>query len=326
MTQISDDILIRFFNNDCTDDELIAIKNWLEEDEANAERLFELEQMVMAVESMHTDDRLRKNISDKISMRQARVKTPLGRRTSRTAIRWAAAVAVLFAVAFIAAMFMRRQPEVKIIHIAATSSSRSVVLPDSTVVYLNRNSTLSYPERYVSGLRQVSLRGEGYFEVTKDSKHPFIVNGQYLSVEVLGTRFNFISRDSGDNSVSLVDGSVEVSAASLNESVILVPGQKANYDIATGDLTVCDTKPAIDAAWHNHIIPFENVNIRQICDILVQLYGVQIDLDSGVNLEKTYSGATVYYDEIDSTLVRLGYTLPIDYTRTQDGFLIMSRN
>ncbi|MDE7473766.1 MAG: FecR domain-containing protein [Muribaculaceae bacterium] len=323
MVQLSEDIIIRFINNTCTDDELVAVRSWLDESDDNARQLFELEQIVMQSRCMSDGSLMRTRIADGVKMRLAQSRIKPKRYTFGRVAAWASGIAAMIAVIAVSGIMMLGQPDVKTMHVAATSSSRSVILPDSTVVYLNRNSTLSYPELFVADRREVTLDGEGYFEVTKDREHPFVVNGKYLSVEVLGTKFNFISRDTIDNSVSLLEGSVEVLMSSQNEGVVLAPGQKASYNVSTGYFTVNDTKAVIDAAWHDRLIPFENANIGQICDILIQLYDVDIELDPRIDLAKTYSGVTVYYDKVDSTLTRLGYTIPIDFDY-KEGHIVIS--
>lgn len=73
---------------------------------------------------------------------------------------------------------------------AAYAEVRTILLPDSTEVTLNRYSTLTCPVRFKGKNRNVSLSGEAYFEVHKDARHPFIVQAEEVKVKVLGTHFN----------------------------------------------------------------------------------------------------------------------------------------
>lgn len=73
---------------------------------------------------------------------------------------------------------------------AAYAEVRTILLPDSTEVTLNRYSTLTCPVRFKGKNRNVSLSGEAYFEVRKDARHPFIVQAEEVEVKVLGTHFN----------------------------------------------------------------------------------------------------------------------------------------
>lgn len=82
-----------------------------------------------------------------------------------------------------------------------------MVLGDGTLVCLNSESELRYPVRFDGEERQVFLRGEGYFEVTKDPDHPFVVEVENARIEVLGTTFNVCSYEEEERVVTtLVEG------------------------------------------------------------------------------------------------------------------------
>ncbi|NKN80582.1 FecR domain-containing protein, partial [Weissella cibaria] len=65
-----------------------------------------------------------------------------------------------------------------------------VLLPDSTVVWLNSESELRYPCNFLASARKVSLSGEAYFEVFKNRRNSFTVSTSWAEVKVLGTGFN----------------------------------------------------------------------------------------------------------------------------------------
>lgn len=325
MGQISECILIKFINNTCSDKELLAVKEWLDESDENVVELLELERMSSLASALRDDSETRRRMREKIQTRIDNAGAIKRYRTGRFIMRWTASVAAMVAILFTAGYFVLREPQVKMMRVAALSESRCVMLPDSSIVYLNVNSELKYPVQFADDMRRVELIGEGYFEVKSNRSKPFVVEGEYLDVTVLGTQFNFISRQGQISSVSLKEGLVEVSSSDGDEGVALIPGQKASYDLNTGLLTVSETKAAVDAAWHDNIIPFEKASMSDIRDILQQLYNVEIKLDSSLDLNKTYSGVTVYFDEIDSTLNRLSHTLPITYTKSNNTITISTK-
>lgn len=325
MTQIPNDLIIRFINNECSDEELATVRNWLDESEENVIELFETERAAHQAALLREDEaqrkRLEKKLHDRVTIGERYLKQ---RRRHRFAL-WATGAAASIAIVFISGFLLTRIPEVKMKHIAASEESVSLLLSDSTRVYLNKNSSLIYPEVFAEDSREVELRGEGYFEVAHDSKRPFRVTGEYLKVEVLGTRFNFVSKDEDSNSVSLIEGSVEVFTPGQGSGVVIEPGQKALYSVDTGHLTVQNTNAAADASWHNRVIPFNNANIKEIIEILRQLYDRDIELDDNVDLQKTYSGVTVYCDDLDSTLSRLANSIPIRFVTKEDRTVIYSK-
>lgn len=325
MSQISEDILIRFISNSYIDEDLKVVRAWIEESDENSRSLFEMEQIATLSTAIHDDRHAENRLREEIRRRIIRNEIQSRKQKRKSLFLRLSGAAAVFAAIFTVGYLAFRTPRQPMIYVAATDESISVVLPDSSVVFLNRNSQLAYPEHFADNHRRVELTGEGFFEVSHDRNRPFTVVGPHLSVEVLGTLFNFVSNDSACNSVSLLEGSVEVMTDNQAEGVVLEPGQKAIYSVDEGRLTVQDANVAIDAVWHDRLIPFENANMVQIVEILNQLYDVDIELDGSVDLSKTYSGLTVYYGNIDSTLTRLTHTLPIRFSDEGDKIVIRSK-
>lgn len=325
MTQIPEDLIIRFINNSCSNEELVAVKNWLDESEENATRLFELEQTALYASSLQSNDSQRERLEAKITECIAAGDKQMKQKARHRFISIATSAAAMIAVVIMVGIYFMHTPDIRMIHVASTTESISVTLPDSTVVFLNKDSYLTYPETFASNSREVELRGEGYFEVSHDCSRPFKVTGKYLTVEVLGTQFNFVSRDTTRNSVSLIEGSVEVFTDNQKEGVVLNPGQKAIYSVATGHLTIRNANTAADASWHDKIIPFDNANLKEIVEILQQLYDTEILLDNSVDLNKTYSGVTIYCESLDSTLTLLSNSIPIRFSNKDHKTIIYSK-
>lgn len=102
-----------------------------------------------------------------------------------------------------------------------------VVLSDGTEVLLNSDSRLSYPTVFKGKERVVSLEGEAYFNVTKNTEHPFIVKSGNVQVRVLGTEFNMCSYTPDNVRVTLIEGKVAVSDTCSLQTVEMKPGQSA---------------------------------------------------------------------------------------------------
>ncbi|HTN08741.1 FecR family protein [Agriterribacter sp.] len=103
-----------------------------------------------------------------------------------------------------------------------------IMLPDSTNVHLNSGSSLVYNKDFGNNNREVWLKGEGFFEVTKDAVHPFWVNTSRMTVKVLGTVFNVKAYDTREDiETTVVEGKVEVSLKEdAEKKVILLPNEK----------------------------------------------------------------------------------------------------
>lgn len=323
MKEIDDNILVRFLQGQCSDEELTEVEEWLKRSDDNARRLFVMERVYDKVYGDAMPERevekALESVHRKAESRRLRV---VG---MRRLLRYAA-VALLFIVAGGCLWFLGVSSKILnhteyILAQASSDHPRFVKLPDGTQIWINRGSSLRYPSAFEKGIREVELIGEGYFEVAKDSLKPFVVNSDMASVKVLGTVFDFKNDGQGNSAeVSLIEGSVEVNSQKSSGSIMLTPGQKVSINRATGRMTVSDVNAKLDAVWHNRLIPFENADIRQIANTLEQLYGVKIVVDQSIDRNSTYSGQIRQKESIDTVLNLLRNTLPITYSR-KDGVI-----
>lgn len=166
-----------------------------------------------------------------------------------------------------------------------------LVLSDGTKVWLNADSKMKYPVSFGKDKREVSLHGEGYFEVAKDSTRPFIVSTDKMDVKVLGTTFDVNTyEDEGKSFVVLVEGLVEVSAGK-GESRIITPGHMAEvnmYDTqAKIQISKCDAEHYI--AWKNGNFSFRNASLTEILKRVSRYYDVTV-IREQVFEEEYYTG------------------------------------
>lgn len=189
----------------------------------------------------------------------------------------AAAVALLCLSVWTAYLYM--QP-VAMQTVSTLAETRTVNLPDRTSVTLNHYSTLTYPERFKTDNREVELNGEAYFEVSKDKKHPFIVQTEAVDVRVLGTQFNVDAyRDSPDVRTTLLTGSVAVSNKSNSEHMILKPNEIAIYNKVEKKLTRKLLEDATDEiSWRHGEFIFDDVPLRDIARELSNSFGTTIQI------------------------------------------------
>ena len=162
-----------------------------------------------------------------------------------------------------------------------------LVLSDGTFVLLNPQSELTYPVKFDStSTREVTLRGEGYFEVTK-STNRFVVNTDNMKLQVYGTTFNVISRDNLPDEAVLVEGVVSITPknSSDGKETVLHPGDKSFVD-KLGQLTVTQTNLAEYAAKRNGYILFNGKTIKQVISSLELYYDVQFIVKNDAILKK----------------------------------------
>lgn len=161
-------------------------------------------------------------------------------------------------------------------------------LPDGTVVFLNSSSSLHYPVSFAKlAKRKVFLTGEGYFEVAKDTSHPFVVGAGKQEVEVLGTHFNInYYKEEQAITTTLLEGSVKV----LNGHKIayLKPGQQSMASPDEKNILIgpADLQEAV--AWKNGDFVFNGKNIKDIMNSLSRWYDVDIQYQGEITKELYY--------------------------------------
>ncbi len=201
-------------------------------------------------------------------------------------LRYAAMIAAVGLVSFFAYQHGQRQLSEEFSEIViepALGSRTKAILPDGTSVWLNSGSKLTYSQGFGLTDRQVSLEGEGFFEVTKNKNLPFSVKSGILQVNVLGTKFNF--RDYPDDSeaeVVLSEGFVSLKSlmAGNHESKTLIPGQRAVLNKKTGKFELDEYDARKSRMWTQGFLILDGESIYTIAKKLERFYGVKVTVSS----------------------------------------------
>ena len=282
MSKLNEDIIIRYLENRCSEEDFVLINEWMKESDENAGELFRMEEIYQLGKFPFEEENL-----------VARAERRLGRRLEqenqkkqevfklRSVLRYAAAIVGVIVLAAGLAYWFRNKAEELVVASAAHGQVREMLLPDGTKVWLNQSSVLKYPRAFEGKERHVYLDGEAYFEVARNHEKPFMVKSPAMDVRVLGTSFNIKCRpDNSFAETTLIEGEVEVKDKSDKGRITLLPGQKAVLNRVTGRMQVKQVDPKMEIVWHNDLIPFEKSSIFQIAAALERFYGVKIILIS----------------------------------------------
>ena len=147
-----------------------------------------------------------------------------------------------------------------------------LILADGTHVWLNAETELRYPVQFNGKERVVYLKGEAYFEVSKNKEKPFLVQVDDMSVKVYGTEFNVNTYNNIET--VLVTGSVSMNQG--GKEVLLKPNQKGVFDQVSGKITVADVDVLAYVSWKNGDFIFRNESLNSIMDKLSRWYGLEV--------------------------------------------------
>lgn len=286
-------LLPRYCEGIATVEEQQRVKDWMRESEENRRIVRQMEMLYLAADTVH--------VINKVNTEKALVKVK-GKKTERRKVAWwewaQRVAAVLFLplfAAFLIEHYGGKDADVQMLEARTNPGmTTSVVLPDSTVVYLNSESSLRYPSTFEGkNQRKVELRGEAFFKVTRDVEKHFIVSTSHQSqIEVLGTSFNVEAYDDmSDVSTTLIEGKVNFSfqAGGHKKQVALKPGQKVVYDSANGATRLYETSGETETSWKDGKIIFNNTPLKDALHILSKRYNV-VFTQTNAHLDESFTG------------------------------------
>ena len=201
-----------------------------------------------------------------------------------------------------------------------------IVLPDGSKIWLNNNSKLTYPKNFNQSVRQVELIGEGYFEIQRNVKVPFIVKTSDISIKVLGTKFN-ISAYPNDKFIetTLISGKVTVQS-NENPEVIstLNPGESMTFDKLNNRAAIASVDTKFYTYWMKGEFVFKDERFETLAKRIERIYNVEITFDDPTLKEKTYTGDFKVDDNIYSILeiFKRSTSVPIEYVTDRNKITI----
>ncbi len=180
----------------------------------------------------------------------------------------------------------------------------SVVLPDSTKVWITNGTTLCYPDKFDSEVREVVLEGEAYFEVTHDEEQPFYVILGEHRVRVFGTKFAVVAYP--DDSVirtDLISGAVtldikQASNSTQYQSYTVKPSHNLIYYKETGKVTEAKISAGFYSYWQNGIYEFTDEKFERLVQKIERIYNVKVVFEDESLKNKTFTGTFKVDDNI----------------------------
>ncbi|MEM7654955.1 MAG: FecR domain-containing protein [Bacteroidota bacterium] len=224
-------------------------------------------------------------------------------------IRWGTAIAAAIAV-LVAVYFML--PQNQTFTTPVGGSPMAVNLPDGSPVLLNDESSLTFSERKWDRARNLELKGEAYFEVTKGDK--FRVQTAFGDVQVLGTKFNVFARN-GRLMVTCFEGKVQVLTSDETEEAILLPG--SSVSIVDNDLEEVQTVGKEGPGWDEGKFTYQQVPMRVVLGELERQFDIRIQ-DQQLVENQIWSGV-FFNNNLENALRMVGTPAKVDFVLVQEG-------
>lgn len=187
-----------------------------------------------------------------------------------------------------------------------------VTLPDGTVVQLNADSKLKYPEKFTDTSRIIEFEGEAFFTVAKDKTRPFSINSKQTVVRVLGTHFNLCAYPH-ENTANVVveEGRVKFSVKGKKDFLILTANQQGIYT-ADHALKQQNVYAAAYYGWRNNQLQFNDEKLGDIAQSLERWYNIKVIIKNAALKDERYTGK-FNNPAISSVLNSISFAIKFNY-------------
>ena len=201
---------------------------------------------------------------------------------------------------------------------------KEVHLPDGSIVLLNGSSEIKFLDNFNENTREVDLKGEAFFSVTKDGR-PFIVKTENAKTTVVGTKFNV--RSYGEKTeVFVKEGKVRVKQNKLiDEAVELTKGQFSSVIKDLAPASPKEVDPYL-LSWIDGKLEFNQTKLTEIVDELERFYNTKITIENYNDLKNLTITGSFNHQKIDTLLAMICTALNIDFEKQNDGYLIKNKS
>jgi len=315
--KLSADILEKYFNGDCNENEIAEVNSWynsFEHDEDDISTLSDREKELFR-------DLMLNNIRDNIQKAETNNVINLKRKKVKMPAVSPAA------------------NEEELVVNNMTSAIQKITLSDGSKVWLSPNSQLTYLKVFAAHSRQVSLSGEAFFEVTKDHARPFSIYSGKITTKVWGTSFRIKSYKNDIPKVDVVTGKVSVSIYKANraatdlsspvqtdpvQEVMLTPNQEAVYNKGLNTLKKnAEIRDTTINIWKKTTVSFDNAPMAEVFKVLSKKFKVHIwSADKKVNTD--YLNADFTDESLPAIMEMLKNTMDVNYAVNGNEFVLVS--
>lgn len=327
-----ENIILRYLNNEADAGEKSQLLDWLKEDESNKKVFLDTCNIWLASGNIQISEEEQNNAFERLSasIDSYEKENRQNKSAFRIPLRRAVAVAAIFIIAFSIAGFLvgkrysAPNTESLIVNniVIGQDKKEIVTLPDGTSVWINSNSKLTYPDRFLGDTRLVRLEGEAFFNVTKDENKPFIVESEDMKVKVLGTEFDFKNYKNQKNiETSLLSGEVEVFFENVKESIILKPSQRITFNKDSKTFDIKDFDVTQQTIWINNELTFSNERLSDILTKIGYWYGTEVICEGNINPDQKLS-FTIRNESKEELFKTISLIAPIRYEISEEKIVV----
>lgn len=207
---------------------------------------------------------------------------------------------------------------------APLGSRTKLYLPDGTLVWLNAGSKITYSQGFGMDNRQLTLEGEGYFEVVYNQGLPFEIHTREVDLRVLGTKFNFKNySDEEEATVNLLEGRVALHNGLKSMSdLYLSPNEKMVMNKHTGEMVKTKNRAENSKLWTHDELFFDEELLQDIAKKLMRSYDVEIEIADSLKNRRFYGSFKVRGNTIEEVLETIASTNRMKYRYENEKYIL----
>jgi transmembrane sensor len=176
-------------------------------------------------------------------------------------------------------------------------------LSDGSEVWMNSETLLTFPSQFSVNKREITISGEAYIRVAKNSRVPFFVKLPNSSIQVTGTEFNVNTYDSVATNVALIEGGLNL--VTKSSTVKINPGIMALYNSRSNVVERKKFNEKRTLSWREGIFYFDGASLNDIAKVVSRWYGIKTKIDRSDLLQKRFAGMLNKHQSIEIFLDNL---------------------
>lgn len=238
---------------------------------------------------------------------------------------WTVAACAVFIISIGSYQFFNQHKKAEI-EITSTitfkNDIRLINLPDGTRVWLNQNSKIEYPVHFLNTERNVTLKGEAFFEVKRDPSRPFVITSGAIKTTVLGTSFNIKAYNEKQPEVNVRTGKVKVEGET--NSVLLLRGDKAVYTAESSKVKKEKTN-VLEPEWKKALLYVDGLTLEQVLEKLKEENNFEVNYLEDDLKNLTIQGTLDSRQGLYEMLQTIAFALEIKIRSTGNNTYLVSR-
>ncbi len=323
---ITDDLLVKYMLGETLPNEDAEVSHWLKEDEKNQTYFQEFktiwEQSKKLAVTIPIDEKAAwQSFKQRVATNQEENKNAALVISFKRWMQAAAAVLIVAVAGWLMYQNLAKSEEVVMAQIETFANTEVDTLPDGSIITVNKNTRLSYPEKFAGNTRKITLKGEAFFKVHPDKSKPFIISANDVTVTVVGTEFNVKNYDSATE-VIVESGIVKVSSS--NRTVVLEKGERVLIKNTEADFEKMPAKDSFYNYYRTHSIICNNTPLPDVIGKINEVYNAKIILgDAALNQLRL---STTFKDEaLGKVITILQQTFDLQVIHEGDSIVLHSK-